>query len=140
MLEQSKPGAVINRDILIAYGMSQVDLARASGLSKVRIHLLVSGKAPITPEVALRLAKLTSTDPLYWMQLQMNYDLAVTAQKLGDILEDLEPLSHFEDANMGKGWSIEGLQTALKRPDAANPDDDAGDGLGYCYDLAGHSA
>jgi addiction module HigA family antidote len=113
MVEQRMPGAVINRDILAAYHLKQVDLARASGLSNVRIHFLVSGKAPITPEVALRLAKVTSTDPAYWLQLQMNHDLAEAAQKLSKNLEHLVPLSRSNAPDIGHECSSGGLQPAL---------------------------
>jgi addiction module HigA family antidote len=113
MAEPQKPGAIINRDILNAHQMKQADLARALGISDVRIHFLVTGRARITPEVALRLAKVTSTDPAYWLQLQMDYDLVVAARKLSNILERLVPISYSRATDIGAGWSSQGLQTAL---------------------------
>ena len=95
-----KPGAIINRDILVACRLKQADLARLTGLSPVRVHQLLTGKTRLGPDAALRLAKVTKTEPAYWLQLQSNYDLALAARKLDRFLQELVPITPSEGGKM----------------------------------------
>lgn len=69
------PGAVIRQRVLKKFGLRQADLARAMGMSKVRINHILNGKAPVTASVALRLAYVTDTAPEDWMTLQSEHEL-----------------------------------------------------------------
>ena len=46
-----------------------------------RVTAIINGERAITAETALRLARFFGTTDFFWMNLQSNYDLAVTRQK-----------------------------------------------------------
>ena len=65
---------------------------RITWLSKIgvparRINEIVLGKRRITADTALRLAQFFGTTAKFWLGLQTDYDLDVTADELGDRIE-----------------------------------------------------
>jgi len=56
-------------------GLSQSDLARHLGWSRVRVNYIVLGMRRVTAELALSLSDTFGTTPDLWMNLQANYDL-----------------------------------------------------------------
>ena len=49
--------------------------ADALGVSRKHISAIVNGRAPVTPDMAIRLAIAFDTDPDIWINLQAQYDL-----------------------------------------------------------------
>jgi addiction module HigA family antidote len=86
------PGAVLRHKVLSRLKMRQADLARAMGVSTVRVNHIVNGKAPITPEMALRLERATNTDAAYWLALQMEFSLCRARRRLALELQKLQPV------------------------------------------------
>jgi addiction module HigA family antidote len=83
------PGDLIRHQILKRFALRQADLASAMGISKVRLNLIINTKAPITPEMALRLAKVTSTEAEYWLGHQVEYELHRARTRLSGELDEL---------------------------------------------------
>jgi addiction module HigA family antidote len=52
-----------------------------------RISEIVQGKRAITADTALRLARAIGTSPDFWLNLQMQYDLRIAQDSLGDVLD-----------------------------------------------------
>jgi addiction module HigA family antidote len=52
-----------------------------------RINEIVLGKRRITADTALRLARYFGTSAKFWLGLQMDYDLDITEDELGERLE-----------------------------------------------------
>jgi antitoxin HigA-1 len=52
-----------------------------------RINEIVLGKRGITADTALRLARYFGNSSRFWMGLQMDYDLDIAEDKIGDIVE-----------------------------------------------------
>ena len=75
MAKPPLPGSVLRLEVLAGRQRTQSHLARAMGISSVRVHQIVHGKARITADVAVRLGEATATDPAYWLGLQSRYDL-----------------------------------------------------------------
>jgi HTH-type transcriptional regulator/antitoxin HigA len=82
MTKQIKTG--FNPDIAIPPGetlqeyldsivMTQVDLAKRTGLTTKTINEIIKGKAPITPETALKLESVFGTPASFWNNLEANY-------------------------------------------------------------------
>ena len=67
--------------------ISQNRLALNIGVPPRRINEIVLGKRGITADTALRLAKFFGISAEFWLGLQSQYDLDVTAEKLGERLE-----------------------------------------------------
>lgn len=70
-----RPGAVIRHEILTLMGVTQAELARAMGVSAVRLNLMINGKNGMTAGLAVRLAQVKSTSAEHWLTLQFNYNL-----------------------------------------------------------------
>lgn len=74
------PGAHLREDFLPDYGLTPGALARAMGLKdRTRIERLVREQQPVTPDTALRLARVFGTTAEFWMNLQTQHDLSKAA-------------------------------------------------------------
>jgi len=69
------PGEALRTDILPSAGISQTELAKALGVSRVTISEIVLEKRGITPDLALRLARFFGTSAELWIGLQRDVDL-----------------------------------------------------------------
>lgn len=74
------PGEILKYEFLEPLKLSQIQLARAIGISRVRINEIILGKRAVTPDTAFRLAKFFKTTPEFWINLQMNVDMWDTLQ------------------------------------------------------------
>jgi len=87
------PGEHLREDYLPEFGLSPGALAKAMGLKdRTRVERLVRGTQPVTPDTALRLAKVFGTTPDFWMNLQAQHDLSAAAIKVRDELKSIRPL------------------------------------------------
>lgn len=64
------------RETLEALDMTQAELAERTGLSTKHINQIVSGVAPVTPETALALERVTGAPAAFWTNLEAAYALA----------------------------------------------------------------
>jgi addiction module HigA family antidote len=81
------PGEVLLEEFLKPMEISQNRLALDIGVHPRRINEIVLGKRRITADTALRLSRFFSNSPQFWLGLQTDYDLDVTADELGDRLD-----------------------------------------------------
>jgi addiction module HigA family antidote len=75
------------REFLEEYGLSQYALAKATGMSEMRVSEIVRGKRAVTADTALRLGRFFGTAPEFWLNLQSRYDLETASDALGSTLE-----------------------------------------------------
>lgn len=85
------PGEIL-KDEMDALNLSSAELARAINVPANRISQIVSGKRNISADTALRLGKLLSTGPQFWLNLQMAYELDLTRAAGGPDLAGIAPL------------------------------------------------
>ncbi len=78
------PGEVLLEEFLKPMNLSQNRLALDIRVPARRINEIVHGKRRITPDTALRLARYFDMSAEFWLGLQMDYDLDVTADKSAD--------------------------------------------------------
>ena len=71
------PGRILTEEFLEPLEMTQVALARHLSIPVQRINEIVKGKRGISPETAWLLSQAFGTTPQFWLNLQMNYDLAL---------------------------------------------------------------
>ena len=76
--EALHPGEVLLEEYLNPLGISQNKLALHMRVPTQRISEIIKGKRAITADTAVRLAKVIGTTPVFWMSLQMDYDLQMT--------------------------------------------------------------
>jgi addiction module HigA family antidote len=85
-LKPVHPGEVLLEEFLRPMGLSQNRLALDTGVPPRRINEIVSGKRSVTADTALRLGRYFHMSPQFWLGLQMDYDLDVTADTLANRL------------------------------------------------------
>lgn len=81
------PGEVLLEEFLKPMGLSQSKLALDISVHPRRINEIVLGKRSITADTALRLSRYFGVSPQFWLGLQMDYDLDITEDKLGNRLD-----------------------------------------------------
>ena len=86
-LKPVHPGEILLEEFLKPMGLSQNRLALDMGVPPRRINEIVLGKRSITADTALRLGRYFDMSPQFWLGLQMDYDLDVTADALKTRLE-----------------------------------------------------
>jgi addiction module HigA family antidote len=70
------PGELLREDTLPALGISVSEAARKLGVSRQMLHKILATKAPITPEMAVRIGKFCGNGPNLWLNMQAAHDLA----------------------------------------------------------------
>ncbi len=80
------PGETLG-ELLDTVSMSQIDLAKRTGLTPKTINEIVGGKSSITPETALKLATVFGTSTEFWNNLERQYQETLSRLELEKELE-----------------------------------------------------
>ena len=79
------PGLSVRHDCLEPLELSVTEGAKVLGVTRQALNNLVNGKAGISPEMAVRLAKAFGSSPETWLAMQTDYDLAQVRKREGEI-------------------------------------------------------
>jgi len=71
----SHPGALLREMVLPDLDRPMTEIASALGISRQLLYSIINEKAPVSPEVAVRLGKLCGNGPRLWANMQAAYDL-----------------------------------------------------------------
>jgi addiction module HigA family antidote len=85
------PGGFLS-EILAELGVSQAAFARAAGVSPMRVSHVITGRRPMTADLALLFGRVLGQSPEHWLNLQAAYDLSVAQRALGRRLTALRRL------------------------------------------------
>ncbi len=86
------PGEMLREDFLADYGLTASGLAEALGVSRQTINELLRGRRAVSPEMALRLSRLFSNTPEFWLNAQRAVDLCDAAQAIKAEVRRIKPL------------------------------------------------
>ena len=86
------PGEILREDILPEANISKGKLAEYLNVSRMTINRLINERQGISPEMALRLAKLFGNSPDFWLNLQNAYDLKMAERSVVLELKKIKPL------------------------------------------------
>ena len=87
------PGEMLLEEFLRPLGISQSAFAVRLGVSFPRLNEIVRRRRSVTPDTALRLARVTGMSADFWLGLQQDWDLWHALRSEGaDAIERLEPL------------------------------------------------
>lgn len=78
----SHPGMILGKDVLPALRLTVTEGAAKLRVSRQTLHRIISGRASITPEMAVRLGKLCGNGPGLWLRMQQAYDLQLAVKRL----------------------------------------------------------
>jgi addiction module HigA family antidote len=81
MHSPSHPGEILLEMYLKPMNVTITEAAEALGVSRKHISAIVNGRVPVTPDMAMRLAVVFSTEAELWVNLQAQHDLWVVTQK-----------------------------------------------------------
>lgn len=87
------PGEMLREDFLPDYGLTVAGLAESLGVSRQSINELLRERRAVSPEMALRLARLFGNSPEFWLNAQRAIDLWNAAQSVQKEVDRIKPLS-----------------------------------------------
>ena len=82
MHDPPHPGEVLKELYLEPLELTVTAAAKALGVTRKTLSLLVNGKAGISPEMAIRLSLAFQSSAKMWLGMQGEYDLWQAEQKL----------------------------------------------------------
>ena len=85
MFKPLHPGEIVKNTLIDATGLTVTEAAHKLGVSRTALSRLINGHAGISPEMALRLAKLFSTSIESWINLQAQYDTWLISRQYNKI-------------------------------------------------------
>ena len=96
MARKIKPvhaGEILREEFMKPLGLSMNKLALDLRVPVTRIAEIVHERRAITTDTALRLGRYFKTMPVFWMNLQVRYDLEVAEDRQAEkIARDVQPL------------------------------------------------
>jgi addiction module HigA family antidote len=92
-LKPVHPGEILREEFMKPLGLSINKLALDLRVPVTRIAEIVHERRAVTTDTALRLGRYFKTTPVFWMNLQVRYDLEVAEDELADrIARDVRPI------------------------------------------------
>lgn len=82
------PGDIL-KDELAEIGVSPSTFARQIDVPHNRISQIIAGKRSVTSDTALRFGHWFGTGPLFWLNLQTQFDLVAADRKVGAAIRAL---------------------------------------------------
>ncbi len=83
-LDPIHPGEILLEDFMKPLGISINKLARDLDVPPNRVGAIVNGTRSNTADTALRLGTYFRVSPETWLGLQIDYDLRLARQRVGD--------------------------------------------------------
>lgn len=87
------PGEMLLEEFLKPLGMTQSAFAVRLGVSFPRLNEVINARRSVTPDTALRLARVTGMSADFWLGLQQDWDLwHALRSEAADEIAHLEPI------------------------------------------------
>ena len=86
------PGEMLREEFMPDFGLSVAQRAQRIGVSRQSVNELVHERRSLSPDIALRLARLFGQSPQFWLNLQRNVDLWDSFNSNHEDIEAIEPL------------------------------------------------
>jgi len=90
--QPSHPGAILRDEVLPALQLTTAAAARTLGVSRQMLHRVLSERAAVTPEMAVRIGKLCGNGPRIWLAMQQAHDLWQAERDLAEQLPHIPTL------------------------------------------------
>ncbi len=92
-IRPTHPGEMLREDFLPDYGLTVSGFAEALGVSRQTVNELLRERRAVSPEMALRLARLFGNTPEFWLNAQRAVDLWKAARVMKKRVERITPLN-----------------------------------------------
>ena len=74
-IPMTHPGVVLREEYFEPLGLTQLAVAKATGIPQSRLSEILAGRRAITADTAARLGRYFGVDSRNWLNLQSAYDL-----------------------------------------------------------------
>lgn len=91
-IRPTHPGEMLREDFLPDYGLTIAGLAASLDVSRQTVNELLRERRALSPEMALRLARLFGNSAEFWLNAQRAVDLWEAEQSIGAVVERIKPL------------------------------------------------
>jgi antitoxin HigA-1 len=92
LVRPTHPGEMLREDFIPDYCLTVSTLAQALGVSRQTVNELIRERRAVSPEMALRLARLFGNSPEFWLNAQRAVDLWDAEQTTGSRINQIQPL------------------------------------------------
>ena len=92
-IRPTHPGEMLREDFLPDYGLAVSGLAKALGVSRQTVNELLREHRAVSPEMALRLARLFGNTPEFWLNAQRAVDRWDAERTLKKSFHRIKPLT-----------------------------------------------
>jgi addiction module HigA family antidote len=82
MHHPAHPGEILREMYLKPLNITVTQAAKALGVSRKPVSAIVNSRAPVTPDMALRLTSAFATEPELWVNMQAQYDLWTVSRQV----------------------------------------------------------
>ena len=76
MHSPSHPGQILEEIYIKPHHLTITEVAGALGIARKNLYAVIKGEYAVSVDMAFKLSKAFDTTPEFWLQAQMNYDLA----------------------------------------------------------------
>ena len=83
MHARAHAGEILLEMYLKPLGLTITEVASALGVTRKHVSAIIHGRAPVTPEMAMKLSAAFATEAEFWVNLQAQHDLWTVRRKLG---------------------------------------------------------
>jgi addiction module HigA family antidote len=87
------PGEMLREDFLPDYGLTVANLAAKLDVSRQSVNELLRERRSVSPEMALRLARLFGNSPEFWLNAQSTVDIWDAAKAIEKDVRRIKPLN-----------------------------------------------
>lgn len=89
------PGEILREEFLPEYDLTRTGLAEALNVSRQTVNELLRERRAVSPDMAIRLARLFRNTPEFWLNAQRAVDLREASRALGRAVRRIRPLAAF---------------------------------------------
>jgi antitoxin HigA-1 len=76
MHSPAHPGRILEELYIKSHNLTITEVASALGVARKNLYAIIKGEYSVSVEMAFKLSMAFDTTPEFWLQAQMNYDLA----------------------------------------------------------------
>lgn len=89
--EPTHPGEMLLEEFLKPMGITQKELSDCIHVPYQRINEIINKKRGVTPSTALRFARFFGTSEIFWLNLQLRWDLYKVQKSEEKELKSIKP-------------------------------------------------
>lgn len=95
MYNPAHPGEVLKEGYLKPLKLTQAEVAELLGVSRKTVSELVNRRAPVTAEMAMRIALVFDSDPGFWLRMQAGRDAWEVHQREKEIRREVTTYAQY---------------------------------------------